>query len=290
MIGDVLRTVASLRPLRLMVTSITAGFLATGTLGCTPPPEAPEDLSELNRYMYREWDAEDPEVLEAGITNLDEFVQAMDFDGELGDRASAPTGLEEEDVIDVERPAGRSLLDTVNVALAYHSPWPITDHAALIIREDQAPAQPSAPEYTRYFLNVDDPTCFVTQDCDMLQTSADVIRQNPLMSVHMSFFKSFRWTEISETDTQEARRAIVARSWMADSFESETPGTVLWQSYAIDIWMENSDDTVHRYQVMWSETEIPGITDPDIIRGTLRLSMDDTFEAEDAVIADSRQR
>jgi len=251
---------------------------------CKPAPEAPEDLSELNRYLYREWGNEDPAVLEAGITNLDEFILSMDLEAALGDRAHAPTGLEQEDVIEIDQPPGRSLANTVNVSLAYHSPWPITGHAELIVQEDQAPAQPSAPDYSRYFLNVDDASCFVREECDVLQTSADVVRQNPLMSVQMSFFKDFRWTRTNPIEDQEAMRTILARSWMAESFESDTAGTVLWQSYAIDLWMEVADGTVHRYQVMWSETDIPGVSDPDIIRGTLRISMDDTFEAEDAVI------
>ena len=48
--------------------------------------------------------------------------------------------------------------------------------------------------------------------------------------------------------------------------------------------MDRPDNRLLRYQSLWTETEIPGITNPDLIRGTVRLSLDDAYEAEDDFI------
>lgn len=47
-------------------------FLATG---CTPPPEAPADLEDLCEYIFAHLDDEETVELEAGIANLDTWLQ-----------------------------------------------------------------------------------------------------------------------------------------------------------------------------------------------------------------------
>ena len=47
-------------------------------LGCRKaPPEAPKDLQELSRYLYREWQNDDPEVMAAGMDNLHAFLNIV---------------------------------------------------------------------------------------------------------------------------------------------------------------------------------------------------------------------
>ena len=87
------------------------------SMGCKPPPEAPAELDELSRYLYREWESPDPLVMSEGLNNLDVFLADYDLDAHVNDRSFELELLTREDLdasgIDwpTDRPLGELLFD-----------------------------------------------------------------------------------------------------------------------------------------------------------------------------------
>lgn len=239
---------------------------------CKAPPEAPAELEELSRYLYREWDNEDPAVMEAGVVNLRDFLATVDLEGGILDRSFEVGPPEESDISDVDRPPGRSAADLLGVSVGYLSEWPVADHAKLQTEADQLPAEPSAKIYER---TISERGCFIDREC-VLVTENDIRRENLLMAVSMVLFKDFRWVEI------DGEQALIARSWTAEVFEGDGGDTAVFQSHSLDTWLPAGNDT-WRYQLVWSEADA-GVSSEGLILGTLKNATNDIFKAGDKAI------
>ena len=260
--------------MKLSHASIAAGILAL--TGCKAPVEAPAELNDLSRYMYREWENEDPEVLTAGLSNLEPFLLAeVDYEGDSQDRSFTLTPIEEADLHAISWPTDRNPADTLALSVTAMSPWPVTDHARLQVEVDQTPTEPTAKTYERTFPQTSDPTCLPEQSCDTIVSINNARRENALLSVDFVLNKDFRWTT-----TSDGRDVLIARSWFDQSWEGDGGSTMLWQSYSTDIWIEQPDGGTLRYQALWSESDV-GSSGDDVVLGTLRYSIDKIFKAGD---------
>lgn len=255
-------------------------MLGFATMACRPPPEAPEELNELTRYLYANWEDDDPRVLEGGMASLESFLADVDLDAGVLGRSWEVEPLFEEDVAEVERP-DRALEDLLGVAVAYRSRWPVRDHARVQSEPDQTPFEPTAKEhYDRFFPELDDSSCVVERDCTVMRTRNEATRKNVLMEVTFELFKDFRWVAL-----EDERWALLSRSWFAEPFEGKKDSTTLWQSFAIDVWIGHGDETV-RFQSVWSESDLGiAIADRDVI-ATIKAGTDSIFAAGDDAIGE----
>ena len=249
--------------------------------GCGNPPEAPRELSELLRYMLREWENEDPAVLEAGAANLAEYLAGVDYDGDRVARSTEPGPITEDDVADMGHAEGTEPGDTVNLSLAWRSPHAIDLHGLWQAEVDHTPAEPSANEYVRSFDDGGDGTCFADRGCDPLFTSNVIERGNVLFTVEFDLDKHFRWVRIDDD-----RWMIVARAWFDEIYPASQGTAVLRQSYTLDVWADNGLGGSDRIQVLYSETAFDPPIDEDIKRNTTRLSIDGAMEATDEAITE----
>lgn len=252
--------------------------LVAGLAACKAPPEAPGDLEDLSRYLFREWDAEDPAVMEAGVANLDELLGDLDLTGNVNDRSFQIGPLDEEDVVAIDRPEDRDLDDCLGVAVARESPWSVEDHARLQSEADQSEWESSAPDYERVFTRGGE--CFADGTCEVMETVNHVTRSNALLRVPFVLCKNFRWVEL-----EDGRQAIAARSWFERSWPGESGNTMLWQSYAVDLWIGQPGGETWRYQALWSESDV-GISGDNLIVGTLKAGTEAIFQAGDDAIED----
>ena len=83
--------------------------------GCTPPPEAPTELSELSTYLFRNLETADNGVLEAGVGNLALFFDTVDMTADTTDRSYQVDPLTPEDIADAPNP-GRDPAAMASVA------------------------------------------------------------------------------------------------------------------------------------------------------------------------------
>ncbi len=171
-------------------------------LGACSTPEAPTELSDLSRFMIREFHSEDSATLRAGATNFAALLDAADYSGDARERSRLPEPLTPEDVVGLERPEGTVLEDTTDVALFFASRHPVAAHTEFTGSEDQLPAEPSAVGYEREFLEGAD--CFPAGECGLMRTVNTVTRENFLFSMEFVLRKEFRTLE-----TEDGRAAMV---------------------------------------------------------------------------------
>lgn len=256
-------------------------WLASVLAACKAPPEAPEDLGDLSRYLYREWDAEDPEVVRVGLTNLVTFLSDHDLTGNVNDRAWTLPDLTDEDVAGVDHP-DRDLTALAGVSVAFESVWPIEDHANVQVQADQTPYEPTAPDhYDRVFVDPTDPSCFPVRGCERLDTVNDATRQNVLMHVTFELFKDFRSLDLDDG------WAIISRSWFDQPWPGDDGKVTLFQSYSTDVWIGRGDHT-WRFQSLWSESDLGFAASDETVVATVKVATDGIYERVDEQIAASR--
>ncbi len=288
------------------------------TSACAPLPEAPGELDELGGYLFQHWD--DEPSMQSGIRSFDANLVNLDFDAERPERSFELTALTEEHVAGVDNPEDVNLDAMVGVALGRRSSWEPVWHARLATMVDQAPGAappppppppprppragarggparrarrgppppppPRAPHYARDFVDPTDPACFPEQECGSIITLNDILKSNALYTVRIDMWKNFRWVDVLDEDGHDTGRdAIVAKVWTPESYEGEQGNTWIYQSYAIDVWLETEDEGPIRLQYNWSEINLTD--DEDVIRGTVRLSLDQLMERTDEYIGEA---
>ena len=244
-------------------------------VGCAAP-EAPTEVSELSRFLVREFDNPDPAILEAGATNFAALLDAVDYGGSTADRAVTPSSLLDDDVFDVERPPDTNLQDATEVAVFYRSRHSVSAHEAFSVQPDQLPAEPNTQAYERAFL--EGQGCFGTCDCESLRTWNDITRENMLFSVQFELRKDFRHLE-----TEDGRAVLISRAWTEESFPASGGSADLRQSWTLDIWVDG-DDGSERYRANWAETVFDPPIDEDVIRVTTRNGMNSALDRADEAL------
>jgi hypothetical protein len=261
-------------------TVATAVVLASLTLGCAPP-KAPASLDALTTFLFREWGDTSPEPMQSGVANLQAFLAPLaakgDLNGDVSNREWQPNALETSDLTGIAWPPKANPQNMVGAAVAWKSPWSITDHARLQLQANQLPAEPTATRYNRTFLTPD-PTCFLNQSCLVLNTSNDVIRSNPLGKVELPLQKSFRWVQL--ITPAGTTWAMVARSWIPTS-ASGSGGTIV-QSAAVDVWLGISSTETWRYQASFSQSTPTLLT--SIVAAILVSGVDENLQGDDKAI------
>ncbi|MEL6345467.1 MAG: hypothetical protein AAFV53_20330 [Myxococcota bacterium] len=242
-------------------------------LGCKAPVEAPSELNELSRYLYREWDNEDPEVMQRGLENLAVFMDGLDMDAGVNDRSFLMEPPTAEDLADIDRPEERDPADMLGVSVAFKSQWTVADHARLQKKSDQTPTEPTAESYAR---DADPSDCFTARSCDTIRTVNEIRRENFLMKVNFTLYKDFRWVDV------DGGQALISRSWTDQIWEGDGGDGAIYQSHSIDVWMPDGNSS-RRWQLVWSESDV-GVSDEDLITGTLKVTVDNIFDKGDKAI------
>ena len=222
--------------------------------------------------------------MEAGIRSFDREIVALDFDGDKDARSFEVSPLTWDDVGEIDLPEDVILENMVGVAIGAWSDWEQVWHARLATRVDQSPAEPASDEYERTFLEPDDPACYPERDCGSLQTINRILKSNAAYTAWIDMYKHFRWVDVVDDHGHATgRTAAVAKVWTPEVYVGEAGNTYIYQSYAVDVWLETEDGPM-RLQANWSENSLSD--DPGVIRALVRSSLDDLFEATDQYIAD----
>lgn len=247
---------------------------------CKAPPEAPTELNELSRYLYREQANEDPEVVAVGLRNLDALLLGVDLKGATIDRSWTLADLTEDDLAGLETRPDRDPALAVGVGVAYESVWGVDDHARAQTEADQRPFEESAQElYDRTFPALDDdPSCFLDRGCTLLETFNVATRKNVLMKLTFELRKDIRWVEL-----EEGRWAMLSRSWYEQPWTGENGNTSVEQSYSIDVWIDGGE-TTRRFQSLWSESDVGFATSDDTVVATVKIGIDGFYTYFDEAV------
>lgn len=287
--------------LALAATACIAPPEAEGSLdGAQADAQAPSELNALTRFLFKHHTAGDDALVGAGLANLETWIVTF-ADG--GNGLTASTGLDGrswqvddltlDDVADLPARPNRPIENVISSSVARLSDAPIACHAYVQTLRDQLPVEPTAKIYERTFPDEPNPACFVDASCPRLSSVNDATRANALFESRFILYKDFRWVEYALVDGTP-RRGFVSRSWFQESSDgTDGPeGNQLWQSYAVDVWIEQTPDTLLRYQVLWQESDVYvlGIEVADNEQlGTTKVSVDGIFSTTDTYIRDELQ-
>lgn len=258
-------------------------FLLCLFSACVPAEEAPEELADLSRFLYLNFDG-DQDLVADGAGNLaDLLVSEFDLDAQdFADRQVAQPPLREEDL------GSANLTDEFDpetqdrVAVVFRSELSMAEHLDAVLIEDQGPMEPSASAYDRTF--VDDPGCWSDGDCALFRTTNYIVKDNALYTVPYDTRKHFRPLTL-----EDGRSAMLARVDIAEAGVSADGRASIDQSFSMDLWVEDPEDAAHTVRIMfvWSSVTIHGLDMEAInIDGIIGDGIEDTFVAHDAYLSE----
>ncbi len=241
-------------------------------LACKTPAVAPTELSALGRFLFREFEAEDPALLAEGAENLRPWFE------DVPDAGYILEGLDEDDVAGLTRPDRDPAL-AQSVAVLYASQWPVEDHARVIVLEDLVEVSPSAEVYSRAFIE-GEPDCFEAGGCEWLRSINEISRSNLFVSLAFTLRKDWRWLTLPD-----GRPGLISRGWIEEEAYGESGNNNLLQSYEIEAWLPSEGGALRLFTI-WSEGDYSGMSE-DMMRSAARIGMEDSLEEADDWLAEN---
>jgi hypothetical protein len=179
-------------------------LLATLTVGCKPPPEAPAELDELAGYLYSHHPDEDPAAMKVGLESLKAWLDANWAEAEEGYEISA---LDEATVDGVDE-QDRATEEMLGLAVPTASIYTVDQAAYAMVGVSCDEVYPDMfVEYERDFFG--DPDCFLARDCDRLEAREFMESHFALGVVSIAqSYNEYLWVEL------DSGWAMVQRNWL----------------------------------------------------------------------------
>ncbi len=247
------------------------------SVACTA--QAPTDINDITRYLFREWDNPDPKVMQLGLTTLETILvgKMLGPNGAGNDRLLQVSSIHKEDLTVDPYPMDKDPLHTLGTLVTRESKWPVTDHAKVQADPNQLPVEPNATVYMRTYLEPTDPSCLIDASCKILRTTNQVTRSNTTLEVTYTLIKNFRWITLTD-----GRLALCARAWAPMTFHGSTGGIL--QSYSIDIFLPRPGDVTWRYQASYSENELSVAVSGDLQVAVVTGAVEGALARADTII------
>ena len=227
------------------MTLFSLGFLF---IACKPPPEAPDDLEQLSEFMFSHMDDEDPAELQAGLVNLDTWLNT-------GENLKNTTGgyqinnLKDESVADLDDKA-RTIQETLIGSAVAHS----YDHSideiiqTLFVDDWSQVTNGMYPCYERIFDDGQDPKCLKNGDCDWASYQTVSVSDWAIVIVVSENSGQIRTVET------DYGTAILQRTWLNEP--ADTSGLLgnhvdLNAQYYINIIAPTADGSILRTAATW---------------------------------------
>ncbi len=237
------------------------------TIGCGKPPEAPGKLEDLAGYMFEHMGDEDTDALEAGVENLDSWLNKSDhlsltMEGYTISQLpeSAVDALDARDR-DVDGLVGASVATVLR-------PGP-QKLSRVLVKADPTKVYPGT--YSRYERSyTTDPDCFVAQDCDSARLRAETVSAYALgLEVTADFKAEYRWVE------SEHGLALVQRTWLERPAEVSVDWIGVSAQYFLSVNIPRANGKTLRLQGTWiaaelGDTPVPEATALNMVIDSMR--------------------
>lgn len=258
----------------------SSSFIVLALAGCAAPRDpAPEDLDGLVRFMFVNW--EDQDRLDDAMVNLAPWLETEGMGEKAAEEGYLLTDLSADEVAVVPHP-DTDLGRMVGVAVAGVSPYPVRDHAALITLEDQVWNDPTAHNRYDREITAGDRDRFIDGD-DVLLTLNDIDKKGAFgVNIPYILNKDFRWATVDAD-----RRAVVARSFVAERSCSESGENCIQLSFSVDLWYGNAEDSTIRMTASWNDivTSVDSVVGDDLKVKMMVSGINDIFSYTDEKIA-----
>lgn len=249
---------------------------ALALMGCSKKREpAPDALEEIAAFMFRHW--EDEATMEGAMQNLAPLLET-NVDSEEAEDGWELTPLGAEAIEEVPGPDDPALDALLGAAVAAMSPFPIQDHAATLVLEDQVFSNPA--NYAFYVREVveGDPNAFIAGEAPLIRTQNDIETQNFGVRVPYMLEKDYRW--ISARGIEDA---VIGRAWITEPGCSPNGENCLMQSWSIDLFYAQEDGRTLRFTSTWSQIDSPlnSVITEQVRVAALANGMHQVFESSD---------
>jgi hypothetical protein len=260
----------------LILNLLTACRFASPGVMLRPPPEAPEDLNELSAYIYQRVNDEDQEELQAGLTNLFEWLHEGDniantIEGyqikNLNNEAIA-------NLDDKERTVGDQL---VGAAVAHIHDWSFTDILRATVVTNYGEVSNDYEFYERTFDQ--DSSCMLDRSClGVNYESHSITTWAGLVTVETRSKGQVRWVE-----TEDYGWMTILRSWMNGPATVDPAIVDANAHYYIEVLMEGENGKMLRTSATWIDTEYGSLP---VDEGWAKSQVVDSMKDQDEAISD----
>lgn len=245
------------------------------TSGCNKLEE--HDLGDEARQVFRDFDV-DPAALPATVMRMDALLAELPLDGVQRKRSFllpqlGPDFWED----DLTLPVGIESQEQLAMGIGGLSRHGIDANMTAQVQQDQVCINADAVKcHDR--APVTDVDCFLDGSCDVYRTRNAIRIQTMVAKFWLDVPVDFRWVEL-----EDGRRAVVARTWLEESTESDMGKSEWRQRFGVDLFVEDPDDAgqTRRLYATWLGGGVGGV-------GTRRTAsviysgMDDGFINPDA--------
>ena len=213
--------------------------------GCHPP-EAPTELEDLCAYMFTHVGDDDPDYLEAGVTNLGAWLAL--------NRTSTEDGYEinnlDQETLDALDDRERPATGLHGASVSTVSDYEVAVLADALVLGDQMQVYPDNYDtFERDFS--EDTSCFMNGECDLLNYETDIHSSLPLgITLHTQGKGQFRWILPEDGPT-----TLASRSWLMEPAEVSVDFLAITAQYYLTVTVPVGGDTV-RLHAMWAEASI----------------------------------
>ena len=241
-------------------------FLAAAlglAVGCgAPPVEAPAEIDELSKYLFENFDSEDPAVMLAGAENLEAYMLLLDLASEDSSaRAITLSELTTERLGSAPPPDysvladGEEAQNQVPVALSGRSIHDYDANRSLVAETNHVCIESNTTkQFVRTYTS--DLGCFEDGSCSSVSTFNEVRKESLLAKVWYDVHKTY-----TELELADGRRVMFGRAHL-DEIAYADGGSNRWeQLYSIEMWLEETEGTTLHYYAFWSAVHLPALGD-----------------------------
>lgn len=245
--------------------------------GCKTPVEAPAELSALSAYLFTNFDNADPDMMIAGMTNLDTYLAAQDMTAGKNDRVASLPVLTGADLGTIVPPEGVDPNLQESVGFWGESTHDLAAHRHAQIDPNQVCMAANADKYSgRTFTS--DTGCFDDGSCDTLTTTNEIRVETAIAKVWLDVNADFLIVHLDD-----GRDAMVSRANMPHVNPTDNGSKAWEQRFTIDAWIPAADNAAptERYYAMWSSTT--AVTG-DIYLNAVKGGLDEYYVNTDAFL------
>ena len=229
----------------LSTAPLAAALLATVGVGCKAPPEAPDKLEELAVFLFQHADDDDPAALQAGVENLDLWLSKHVDEAREG---YTVTRLSSDAIegVGIDPTLSNGLVGAAVASTLPKGPRKVT--RALVLADPTKVYPDTYETYERTW--IDDPDCFVAQDCESAQMRAHTVSAYPMgLDVTSDFKAQYRWVET------EQGMAMVQRTWLRKPAEVSQDWVAVPAQFFLSVNLPQGGRTL-RLQTTWIAAEL----------------------------------
>ena len=227
-------------------------FLAIAAIGCAAPSEAPEELNELTAFIFEHAQDEDTQLLQQGVSNLEEWMTKRleeTKDGYVVDN------LTTESVGQLDQ-CTRDISGLIGAAVGSTSTYSVEELVEVQLNVSPARLKDSTTKYRRELL-LNDEQCFTANECGFLHYDS-FTKQKFALGIETNSVSRVQWRWVEMDDGY----AIVQRTWLALPLKASPAWFDVKEQFYLNVLMPRGERSV-RLQAVWAVTEIDDAPVPE---------------------------